>query len=57
MADWRRRPLPPESRVPGTLWRQLLLAGTIAGAVVAVATVRYAQPWVHWFSGHHRGDG
>jgi hypothetical protein len=58
-ADWRRRPMPPERRVPGTLWRRLLLAGTIvAGAIVAIATVRYAQPWVHWFAGHHgHGDG
>jgi hypothetical protein len=50
-ADWRRRPIPSESRVPGTAWRGLLLAGTIVvGAVVAIATVRYAQPWVHWFA-------
>ena len=51
-ADWRRRPIPPERRVPGTVWRRLLVAGTIvAGAVLAVATVRYAHPWVHWFAG------
>jgi hypothetical protein len=58
-ADWRRRPIPPESRVPGTFWRRLLLAGTIvAGAVVAIATIRYAQPWVHWFAANaHGGDG
>ena len=57
-ADWRRRPLPRESDVPGTLWRQLLLAGTIvAGAVLAIATVRYAQPWLHWASHRGRGDG
>jgi hypothetical protein len=57
-ADWRRRPIPPERRVPGTLWRQFLLAGTIvAGAILALATVRYAQPWVHWFAGRHGGDG
>jgi uncharacterized protein (DUF983 family) len=58
-ADWRRRPVPAERRVPGTFWRQLLLAGTIvAGAIVAIATVRYAQPWVHWFAAHHgHGDG
>ena len=50
-ADWRRQPIPPESRVPGTLWRRLLLAGTVVmGAVVAIATIRYAQPWVHWFA-------
>jgi hypothetical protein len=58
-ADWRRRPVPSESRVRGTLWRQLLLAGTIvAGAIIAIATVRYAQPWVHWFGTHPgHGDG
>ena len=32
----------------GTLARRLLVAGTIvAGAIVAIATVRYAGPWVH----------
>ena len=58
-ADWRRRPMPPESRVSGTLWRQLLLAGTIvAGAILAIATIRYAQPWAQWMSSFHgRGDG
>jgi len=58
-ADWRRRPVPPEERVPGTAWRRLLLAGTmVLGAVLAIATVRYAQPWAHWFSvNHHGGDG
>lgn len=55
VADWRRRPIPPEQRVPGTWWRQLLLAGTIvAGAVLAIATVRYAHPWQHY---HHGDDG
>jgi hypothetical protein len=54
MADWRRRPVPRERRVRGTAWRQLLLAGTIVlGAVLAIATVRYAQPWVHWFGANH----
>jgi hypothetical protein len=50
-ADWQRRPLPPERRVPGTALRRLLLAGSIVlGAVLAIATVRYAQPWVHFFA-------
>ena len=50
-ADWRRRPPPPERSVPGTAWRHLLLAGSIvAGAILAVATVRYAQPWVHFLA-------
>jgi hypothetical protein len=57
-ADWRRRPVPPEARVPGTAWRRFLLAGTIVcGLVLALATVRYAQPWVHWFGTFHGGDG
>lgn len=57
-ADWRRRPIPAAQRVPGALWRRLLLAATVvAGAVLAVATVRYAQPWVHWFAGNHHEDG
>lgn len=52
LADWRRRPVPPEEAVPGTTWRGLLLAATlVAGLVLALATVRYAQPWVHWFGG------
>lgn len=56
-ADWRRRPVPPEDRVPGTARRQLLLAGSIVlGAVLAIATVRYAQPWVH-FMAFRGGDG
>jgi hypothetical protein len=56
--DWRRRPIPPEGRVPGTAWRRLLLAGAVvAGAVLALATVRYAQPWVHWLSDGGGGEG
>jgi len=55
LADWRRRPVAPEGTVPGTTWRGLLLAGTlVAGLVLALATVRYAQPWLHWLAG---GDG
>jgi hypothetical protein len=57
-ADWRRRPVPREDVVPGTAWRRLLLAGSIvAGAILAIATVRYAQPWVHFMAGGHGGDG
>lgn len=57
-ADWRRRPLPPGRRLPGAARRRLLLAGSIvAGAILALATVRYAQPWVHWFGVTHGGDG
>ena len=57
-ADWRRRPGPADGRIPGIAWRRLLLAGTLVlGAVLAVATVRYAQPWVDWFAGREAGDG
>ena len=56
-ADWRRRDAPASRRVPGITWRTLLLAGSIvAGALLAVATVRYAQPWIHYFAFRH-GDG
>jgi hypothetical protein len=57
-ADWQRKPVPPEKSVPGTAWRRFVLAGSIvAGLVLALATVRYAQPWVHWFGAFHGGDG
>jgi hypothetical protein len=54
-----RRLLPSARPVPGTRVRQLLLATSIVvGAALAVATVRYAHPWVHWFAANqHRGDG
>jgi hypothetical protein len=56
-ADWRRRPPRSEPRVPGIAWRRLLLAGSIVvGAILAIATVRYAQPWVH-FMATRGGDG
>jgi hypothetical protein len=52
-----RRLLPSTTPVPGGRLRLFLLGGTIAaGAVLAVATIRYAHPWVHWFSGQHE-DG
>jgi len=58
VADWRRRPAPAEGSVPGSVWRRLLLAGSIVlGAVLAIATIRYAQPWVHWLGTNHGGDG
>jgi hypothetical protein len=48
------RRLLPSAPVPGGRLRLLLLAGTVvAGAVLAIATVRYAQPWVHWFSANN----
>jgi hypothetical protein len=36
--------------------RTLVAAALVAGAVLAVATVRYAQPWVHWAAFFHGGD-
>jgi hypothetical protein len=51
-----RRLMPPPRPVPGGRARRLLLATSIvAGAALALATVRYAQPWVHWF-GAGSGD-
>jgi hypothetical protein len=45
LADWRRG----AGGVDGSLARRALLAGSIVvGAVLAVATVRYAGPWTHW---------
>jgi hypothetical protein len=58
MADWRGRAVPRESAVPGSFRRQLLLAGMlVAGAILAIATVRYAQPWIAWMATHHGHDG
>lgn len=56
--DWRLPSVRSGDRVPGTVRRQLLLAGSIvAGAILAIATVRYAQPWIHFFAVRHGGDG
>lgn len=52
-ADWR----PRAPRLDGAFGRRLLLAGMIVGgAVLAVTTIRYASPWVHW-AAVARGDG
>jgi hypothetical protein len=49
-SDWRRRD--PE-HLGGSFLRRTLLAGAlVAGLVLALATARYAQPWVHWQSAH-----
>lgn len=52
-ADWRPRDPAP---VGGSFARRSLVAGAlVVGVILAVATVRYAQPWVHWaavFRGH-----
>ncbi|HLY95285.1 MAG TPA: hypothetical protein VKP14_10605 [Gaiellaceae bacterium] len=48
VADWRRR----VASVDGAFARRLVLAAVlVAGAILAVATVRYAQPWVHFRGG------
>jgi hypothetical protein len=55
VADWRRG---DAAAVGGSFARRTLLAVVlVAGAILAVATVRYAQPWVHWETlsrGHDR---
>jgi hypothetical protein len=56
LADWRRL-VPPERAVAGSFARRTLLAGTlVAGAILALATLRYAQPWVHWIAAYHHHD-
>jgi hypothetical protein len=52
-ADWRRR----TPRLDGTFARRALIAAAVVlGAILAVATIRYAGPWAHW-AGNARGDG
>jgi hypothetical protein len=49
VADWRRGN--GGTGVGGSLARRTLVGGAlVVGAVLAVATVRYAQPWTHWVS-------
>jgi len=56
-ADWRRGG-GTTGAIEGSPARRLLLAATlVAGAILAVATVHYAQPWLHWISIHHSQDG
>jgi len=54
-----RRLLPTARPVPGAVTRgALVVVSIVAGAVLAAATVRYGDSWVHWFA--HRnfgGDG
>jgi hypothetical protein len=53
-SDWRRRDPAP---VGGSFARRTLVAGAlVAGVILAVATVRYAQPWVHWAAVFHGHD-
>jgi hypothetical protein len=54
-SDWRRR---NRERVGGSFLRRTLVAGAlVAGVILALATVRYAQPWVHWTAAFHGHDG
>ena len=54
-ADWRRREPRP---IGGSFARRSLVAGAlVAGVILAVATMRYAQPWVHWAAVFHGHDG
>jgi hypothetical protein len=49
-ADWR----PHRPQLGGTSARRGLLAGSIvAGAILAIATIQYAQPWLHWMAAFH----
>ena len=58
LSDWRGRAIPPAAAVPGRGVRRFVLAGTVvAGLILAIATVRYAQPWVHWIAAQGGGDG
>ena len=53
-ADWRRE----EARVVrGSVLRRTIVAATlVAGVVLALTTLQYAHPWVHWVNAFH-GDG
>ena len=51
--DWR----PERPRLHGVSARRGLLAGSIvAGTILAIATIQYAQPWLHWIAAFHGGD-
>ena len=54
-SDWRRADPAP---IGGSFARRTLLAGAlVAGVILALVTVRYAQPWVHWAAVFHGRDG
>ncbi len=59
--DWRSRRSQRRSREPavgGSGLRRFLLAGAlVAGLILALATIRYAQPWLHFIAigGGHDG--
>jgi hypothetical protein len=51
--DWR----PERPRLRGVSARRGLLAGSIvAGTILAIATIQYAQPWLHWIAAFHGHD-
>ena len=50
--DWR----PERPQLRGVSARRGLLAGSIvAGTILAITTIQYAQPWIHWMGAFH-GD-
>jgi hypothetical protein len=54
-ADWRPS---GTHAVGGSFARRTLVAGAlVAGVVLALFTVRYADPWLHWVSFFHGHDG
>jgi hypothetical protein len=56
LADLPRRRAPRAHAARGSFLRQTLLAGTLVlGAILAIATLQYAQPWLHWVAVFH-GD-
>ena len=59
LADWRGAPRTArEPAVPGGFKRQLLLAGSLVlGAILALATIKYAHPWTAWIATHRGHDG
>ena len=52
-ADWRLRALGP---VGGFARRTLVAGALVAGVVLAVTTLGYTHPWVHWVGAAHGGD-
>jgi hypothetical protein len=51
--DWR----PERPRLRGVSARRGLLAGSIvAGTILAITTIQYAQPWIHWIAAFHGHD-
>jgi hypothetical protein len=51
--DWR----PERPRLRGVSARRGLLAGSIvAGTILAITTIQYAQPWIHWMAVFHGHD-